>query len=126
MSNLKWFGDDILKQVRQDTPEALFESAEMFIESASSKAPVGGSGDLAKSGYVASAKKSTYKADSKNRKEVKPKGEQVIAAFAVFYAKFVEYGTANTRAQPFFRPAFDELKGRMVDTAALHIKAKLK
>lgn len=126
MADLKWFGDDILKQIREDTPEALFESAEMFIESASSKAPVGGSGDLARSGYVASAKKSTYKSDKKYRKAVKPKNDQVIAAFAAFYAKFVEYGTKNTRAQPFFRPAFDELKDRMVDTAAIAIKKKMK
>lgn len=33
----------------------------------------------------------------------------------VFYARFVEYGTVKTKAQPFLRPSFQAIKGTLRD-----------
>lgn len=32
----------------------------------------------------------------------------------VYYARFVEYGTVKTRKKPFVRPAFQQVKGRIL------------
>lgn len=152
MTEVKWFGDDILAQIREHEHDALFEAGEKFIEAAASKAPVGDSGDLAKSGYVVSAKRSTYKSGKRHRKEIKVKGDAVAAGFAAFYARYIEYGTKphkigkagqlirlkngdvvrgpvqhpGTRAKPFLRPALDELKSQLGAEAAAYIKVWLK
>jgi len=122
--NVKWYGDDILKEIKSATPDGLFAAGQMLIDAASSRVPVA-SGDLKNSGYVATEEKSTYRHSKKHRKETKaPKGG-AVAGFAVFYAKFVEYGTSKQSAKPYLRPAFDELKGQMGDKISVTIGKKL-
>lgn len=149
---LKWFGDDIIKQIRKVTPDALFEAGEQILESAKGRAPFG-DGDLQNSGYVANEEKSTYTKKYEHREEVKaPKGGAVVG-FAAFYAHMVEYGTKGhkiprkgtkalhlasgdivrgpishpgMKAKPFFRPAVDELQSQLPNKIAKRIKANIK
>lgn len=109
---VNWHGDELLKQIRDETPEGLFAGAEMLVEAAAANAPVN-TGNLKDSGYAAIPGKSTYKADKRHNKEIKVKEGQAIAAFAEFYAGFVEFGTKNKAARPFLRRALDEVKGKL-------------
>ena len=118
---IRWYGDELLKLLREATPDALFEVGEAFIEEAASRAPRR-TGTLAESGYVKSATRSTYKANKKHRKEIKlSDDETVAAAFAAFYARFIELGTRRRAARPFIRPTLDSFKARAGDI----LKAKL-
>ena len=112
MSDIKWYGDDLLKQIRDGTPDALFDGAQLLVDAAAARAP-SASGDLRKSGYVAIEGKSTYRNDKKHSKRRQPPKGGAVAGFAAFYAKFVEVGTKNQRAHPFLRPAFDEIKDQI-------------
>lgn len=150
-SQVKWFGDEILKEIRDATPEGLFAGGQMLIDAAASRAPHG-DGDLANSGYVATEEKSTYKSSKIHNKQPKvPKGG-AVAGFAAFYAGMVEFGTKphkigkpgqllrmpdgrivrgpiqhpGTPAKPFFRPALDELKAQVGNEIALTMKKRVK
>jgi HK97 gp10 family phage protein len=109
---LEWHGADLLKMVRAEIPDALFEAADQLAKAAASKAPKA-SGDLARSAYAKSATRSTYASGKKHKRELAVKEGEAVAAFAAFYAKFVEVGTKNMAAKPFLRPAFDELRQSM-------------
>jgi len=122
---MKWYGDSIKKQVVAATPDGLFAGGQMLIDAAASRVPVA-SGDLKNSGYVATEQKTTYRNDKKHRKELKPPKGGAVAAFAVFYAKFVEYGTSKQSARPFLRPALDELKEQIGAEITVSIGRKLK
>lgn len=122
---LKWFGDDLLKQIREATPDALFDGAEMLVEAAKAKVPRL-TGNLAESGYAANQSKSTYRKDKRHNKEVKVKEGEAVAAFAMFYAGFIEYGTKKKAACPFLRPAMDELKSKLGETVVLKIAKKFR
>lgn len=122
---VEWFGDELLRQIREESPDAFFEAGEMLIQTAAAKVPKL-SGDLANSGYVANENKSTYQAGKKNRRELKPEKGTTIAAFAAFYARFVEYGTKNKAARPFLRPTLDELKDKMGQKIVVRIKNRIK
>ncbi len=39
-----------------------------------------------------------------------------------YYAYMVEYGTVNTKAEPFMRPAYEETKGTVVNIIAKEVK----
>lgn len=122
---LKWHGPDLLAQLREGTPEALFAGGEMLVEAAASRAPRF-SGDLAKSGYVAIEGKTTYRKKKKYNKQAKvPKGGAVVG-FAAFYARYVEFGTKHKAARPFLRPALDELKEKIGNEIAVTIGRKFK
>jgi HK97 gp10 family phage protein len=123
--SLKWHGDELLKQIREGTPDGLFAGGQMLVDAASSRAPKA-SGDLAQSGYVANEKKSTYRRDKKHNKEVQPPKGGAVAGFAVFYAKFVELGTKKHPAKPFLRPAFDELKEQIGSEITMQIGKRFK
>lgn len=120
-----WYGDDLLKQIREATPEGLFAGAEMLVDSAKAKVPRK-TGNLAESGYAATSEQSTYKRDKRHNKEIKPKEGQAVAAFAMFYAGFIEYGTRKKAARPFLRPAMDEMKNKLGETIVLKIAKKFK
>lgn len=124
-SQLKWFGDEFLKQLREATPDALFDGAEMLVEAAAENAPRN-TGKLAESGYAAIPGKSTYKRDKRHNKEIKVKEGEAIAAFAAFYAGFVEFGTKKKPARPFLRRALDEVKGKMGETITAKIGRQVK
>jgi HK97 gp10 family phage protein len=49
----------------------------------------------------------------------KPKGERVAyIGSRLFYARFVEFGTSHTQANPFLRPALDESAQAALDKLA--------
>ena len=48
-----------------------------------------------------------------------------VAAFAAPHAHLIEFGTANMKAQPFFRPAFDETRREIVVTAGKELREAL-
>jgi HK97 gp10 family phage protein len=123
--SLKWFGDAFMKQLAEEMPDALFEGAEMLVNEARGKIN-NVSGNLAESGYAATANKSTYRKDKRNLKELKPKEGQAVAAFPMFYAGFVEYGTSNSPARPFLRPTLDQLKEQIGDAIALKMAKAFK
>jgi HK97 gp10 family phage protein len=120
-TEVNWYGDDLLKQIRGATPDALYDGAEMLVEAAKANAPEM-SGNLKESAYAATSDKS----DKRHNKEIKPKEGQAVAAFAMFYAGFREYGTRKKAATPFLRPAMDELKGKLGETVVLKIAKKFR
>lgn len=126
IGRLNWYGDRLLAEIRNATPDALFAAAEELQNAAKAKAPRR-SGDLINSGYVSSQKRSTYKNAKIHRKEQKPRNpEDVVIGFAAFYARYYELGTKRQAARPFLRPALDELKGKLGATIVEKVKARLK
>ena len=124
-SELVWHGDELLKQIREATPDGLFSGAEMLVDAAKAKAPRL-TGNLAESAYAATNERSTYKRDKRHNKEIKVKEGQAVAAFAMFYAGFIEFGTKKKAARPFLRPAMDEMKSKIGETIVLKIAKKFK
>lgn len=123
---IEWYGDEILHAVAALTDEAMFAAGEVLINRATAKAPRD-EGTLQESGYVATASQSTYKKRPHHKREVKPKGEGVaVAAFSAPHAHLVEHGTSKMKAQPFFRPAFDESKQAMAEAGTAVLKKGLK
>ncbi len=122
---LEWHGQKLLDIVKKATPGALFDAAETLSDVAVGKAPKQ-TGTLAESGYAAGGGRSTYKPGKKNRREIRPPEGGAVMAFAAFYAGFVELGTKNLPAQPFVRPALDELKETLGDLIAKHVRGKIK
>lgn len=124
MTGVTWHGDELIRQIREATPDGLFAGGEMLVDSAAARAPKA-SGDLAKSGYVAIEGKSTYRSDKKHNKQIKPPKGGAVAGFAAFYARYVEFGTAHVPARPFFRPAIDELKDKIGNEVVITIGKKI-
>ncbi|HMR01768.1 MAG TPA: HK97 gp10 family phage protein [Candidatus Competibacter phosphatis] len=122
---IEWYGDEILQAVAALKDDAMFAAGEVLIANATAKAPRD-QGTLQESGYVATADKSTYKKRPHHKNEVRPRGEGVaVAAFSAPHAHLVEHGTSRMRAQPFFRPAFDESKGAMAEAGTGVLKKGL-
>lgn len=122
---VKWYGDDILQQIRDAQPDGMFAGGQMLVESAAANVRRV-SGDLAASGYVSMEGKSTYKKRKNHLKETKATKGGAVAGFAAFYGKFVEFGTKNAAARPFFRPAIDELKEQIGEEVAITMKKRFK
>lgn len=121
---LTWHGDKLKLAIKDATPDALFEGADLLAKAAASKAPRR-TGELADSGYAASENRSTYSGGSQRRKEIKPQPGTAVAAFSAFYARFVELGTRKRAARPFLRPAFDELKDRIAQAIVDSMRPKV-
>lgn len=124
-TQITWHGKELLAAIRAATPDGLFAAGELLIDLAASKAPKA-SGDLANSGYVTGGGKSTYRNAKNHNKEIKPRDGEVIAAFAAFYAKFVELGTKTQSARPFLRPALDESRDELMRVIVSHAGKPLK
>lgn len=108
-----WYGDELIAKLKENEEDALFEGAEALIKEAASRAP-NRSGLLARSGYVASTTKSTWRKHKLHRKPKPPKTEGVVVAgFAAFYAHMVERGTSKAKARPFLRPALDGMSAQL-------------
>ena len=132
---VKWYGDKILAQIRDATPEALMAGGEQLVKAAASRI-TDRSGVLRNSGYVATDSKSTYRSHKLHNKQARVRKGGAVAGFAAFYARFVEYGTKphkvggrshpGSQAKPFLRPAFDELKNAIGTTIVKQIGRKLK
>lgn len=118
---VRWYGDDFLELIQDNTDPALFAGGEILISAATANAPED-SGDLKSSGYVATQERSTYKPDNKSNRQIKPRRNEAVVGFASFYAKFLERGTRKMAARPFMRPALDSLKNEL----ARKIVAKLR
>lgn len=112
---IEWYGDEILQAIAEEIEAAMFAAGEVLIVNATAKAPRD-EGTLQDSGYVATANKSSYQKRPHHKNEVRPRGDGVaVAAFSAPHAHLVEFGTVNMKAQPFFRPAFDESKQAMAE-----------
>lgn len=120
-----WNGDELMKRVREETPDALFDGAQALVTEAAANAPKL-TGNLSESGYATNGEKSTYKKKKRYNKQVKVKPGQAAAAFAMFYAGFVEFGTKKKAARPFLRPAMDQMKEKIGGAVALKIAKKFK
>lgn len=122
---IAWYGDEILQALANEIDDALFAAGDVLIERATAKAPRD-EGTLQESGYVATARKSSYKPRPHHKREVRPKGDGVaVAAFSAPHAHLIEHGTVKMSAKPFFRPAFDESKDKMADVAVGKLKEGL-
>lgn len=108
--------DDIAAAVVDNLDAAMFLGAQEILETAKPKTPYK-SGKLRESGYVSTAKRSSYKGGKGHRKEIKPKkrGEAAIA-FSYFTARFFELGTKHIGAQSFLRSSLDEKKDAARET----------
>jgi HK97 gp10 family phage protein len=122
---VKWYGAEFLKDLREATPDSLFEAAEKFVEVAKARAPID-EGDLRESGFAATKDKSTWKKKKTNRKQPKVKEGEAIAGFADFKAGWLEFGTKKMRAQPFMRPTLDEAKEQLGGVVAAGLKRRMK
>jgi len=124
---ITWYGDNIANLIHARINDALFVACQLLVDAAAPKAPRD-EGTLQESGYVATADDSNYRFDPKRyEKEVRPQYDGVaVAAFAAPHAHLIEFGTANMRAQPFFRPAFDEQRQEMGLTATALLLEALK
>lgn len=123
---IEWYGDEIQAALAGEIEAAMFAAGEVLINRAAAKAPVD-EGVLKDSGYVATRNLSTYVKKPHHKNEVKPSGEGVaVAAFSAPHSHLVEFGTALMRAQPFFRPAFDESKEAMADAGVAKLREGLK
>lgn len=122
---IAWYGDEILQALANELDDAVFAAGEVLIDRAAAKAPRD-QGTLQESGYVATARKSSYKKRAHHKPEVRPRADGVAAAgFSAPHAHLVEHGTVKMSAQPFFRPAFDESKEKMADAAVIKLKEGL-
>lgn len=124
-AKVDWYGAQLLQEIRTNTPDSLAEAAHILLVAAQAHAPRK-TGFLAKSGYIATEKKSSYRANKRHNKQLKPPKGGALVAFAAFYARFREYGTGNEEAKPFLRPALDETKVKMGDRFVVSLGKKLK
>ena len=122
---ITWYGHDLLDDIARGLNDAVFESGEVIINAATSKAPVK-EGVLRKTGYVSTRTKSSYQKRKGHRNEVHPRDDgMAVAAFSAPHAHLVEFGTVNMGPQPFFRPALDEVQGGLSVTIANSLKRRM-
>lgn len=116
---VNWYGEEIAGAIYDEINAALFAAGELLINAAAAKAPRD-EGTLAESGYVGTKEKSTYRFDPKSyeKEVIPPQDRMAVAGFAAPHGHLIEYGTVHMRAQPFFRPAFDENRREMGFVAA--------
>ena len=112
LMEVRWYGNDILQRIIGGSEDALYESAEEFLDDAQAKAPER-TGTLKESAYVATSQRTTYRKKDSYKKQVKVPAGVVAAGFAAFYAHFVEFGTSKMAAQPFVRPALDAAREKI-------------
>lgn len=112
-ATVQWYGDDLLRQIRNGADDAMFEGGQMLLEGSQSKVPRF-TGRLAKSGYVTTKSKSTYVYKKGYKKERKPEDSGIVGiGYSAPHSHLVEFGTKKMKARPFLRPALDELKSQI-------------
>lgn len=89
---LEWYGDEFLAIVKEHGNEALFAAAQIVMAEATRRAPVGRTGNLKKSGYVAVPGKSTYVRRKYWRREKKVRTGEAVIAFTAPHAHLIESG----------------------------------
>lgn len=97
---LEWYGDDLQRAVKRRGDGALFEMGEVVLEEARRNAPRA-TGQMARSGYVAIAGRSTHKPQRRDRKKLPVVvGGSAVVAFASWYANFSEDSGARPHRIP--------------------------
>ena len=86
---LDWFGDDIAKQIGANLEPGLWAGGNIILGAAQSGAPVR-SGNLVRSGYVATEKRSSYRKVKRGRRQIKAQPKTAVVAFGAFYANYFE------------------------------------
>lgn len=132
-AKVNWYGDKLIAVIREATPDALFEGGKLLVERAKENIH-SQSGDLAKSGFVKSANKSTYVKTDVSLPQPPVSDEMVVAGFSAFYAKMVELGHPLRRggktygsvaARPFLRPAIDHYKNDIGEVVAIVYRKRI-
>jgi HK97 gp10 family phage protein len=120
MGAVKWYGDEVIKEIRKASRKALQESGKLIVREAKSLCPVGiEERFVAKSGQYAGKNYSgripgTLKRSIRYRVTRNGKSVQVIAGgrsgeyLTAFYSAMVEWGTHRMLARPFLRPALEK------------------
>lgn len=89
---IEWYGEEFVEILREHGPEALFEAAKVVEAEAVRRAPVGKTGNLHKSSYVAVEGKSTYVRRRYWRRERKVRSGEAVIAFTAPHAHLIESG----------------------------------
>jgi len=98
--DLTWFGDDYAAAVESGTEPGLWALGNLVLDEAQRRAPKR-TGRLERSGYVATTARSSYARQTRDRARLpRPKAQQVLVAFAAFYAKILEGGATTAHAIP--------------------------
>lgn len=120
------YGDEFMEIVERYGDEGMFASGEVVLAEATRRTPRGRTGNLAKSGYVGTASKSTYVKRPYWRKEKPaPKGGAVVG-FTAPHAHLMESGR---RKRGIIRPRGDvAYEGRLRRTGkrALNINGQIR
>lgn len=88
-----WYGDEFLSIVQKGGPEAMFAAGEVLEQAARGKAPTGRRGNLRRSAYIGTIRRSTFVQRRYWRREVKAKGPlDVVVAFSAPHAHLLEAG----------------------------------
>lgn len=97
---LEWYGDDLQRAIKQRGDGALFEMGEVVLAEAQRNAPRA-TGQLARSGYVAIAGRSTHTPQRRDRRKLPQavRGSAVVA-FASWYSNFLEDSGARAHRIP--------------------------
>lgn len=110
---MQWYGDSLIKEIQDQSEDALFEGGLLLLEDATRRAPEF-TGRLKESGYVSSNKRSTYVYRHGFKKERKPHEDGIVAVgFSAPHSHLVEFGTRKMRARPYLRPALDNFKDKI-------------
>jgi len=110
---LQWYGEKLIRQIQEQSPDALFEGGLLLLEDATRRAPER-SGRLRQSGYVSSVNRSNYVYRHGYKKERKPSDVGVVAVgFSAPHSHLIEFGTRKMRARPYLRPALDQFKAQI-------------
>lgn len=122
---VEWHGKELMQALRDGGNEAMFEGAQIVLEAATARVPIF-TGRLKDSGYVSTTDKSSYVAKRWYKKERKPdKPFGAIVAFAAPHSHLVEFGTKNMAAQPYLRPALDQIKAKAGEAITVKLTKSL-
>lgn len=119
MAEVKWFENQVIAEVAKVKRTALRKIGASIVKDAKRLCPVGAEirsgkqiwqerepGTLRASiRYILIKKGTTIQVIAGSKKSLKSKVPKQYIGRDPFYAKFVEFGTSRTSAQPFLRPA---------------------
>lgn len=87
-----YYGDQFARLVDQHKDDALFAMGQVVLDEATQRAPRGPTGNLQRSGYLATRRRSTFVARRFWRKQQRPPDGCVTVAFSAPHAHLVEGG----------------------------------
>jgi hypothetical protein len=95
-ADVTWYGDDFLDIIDQHGDEAWFAAGMVVKTEADRRVPRGRTGNLRKSGYVGTAKRSSYIERRYWRKEKKPPKGGAVIAYSAPHAHLMEGGRRSS------------------------------